>query len=188
MQEARTNHHEGPVRIIIAGPRHKNKEENMDDKRIDLCASYSGGAMQRAGMKLCMRPRQDHSIALKIRVTSILHELGIPANTNGYKYLREGIMIAAEHTGKIKSMTKFLYPMIAQRYDTLPGRVERAMRSSIGKAWDRGNPDVLYQYFGYTVSSEKGKPTNGEFISMIADHLELTQEMQMQRIKEARHG
>ena len=105
--------------------------------------------------------------------SSIIHEVGVPAHIKGYKYVREAIMLTVEDMEIINSVTKVLYPEVAKRYHTTPSRVERAIRHAIEVAWDRGDLETLQKYFGYTVSNTKGKPTNSEFIAMIADRLQL---------------
>lgn len=106
-------------------------------------------------------------------VTEIIHEIGIPAHIKGYQYLREAIMLAVEDMDIINAVTKVLYPEVAKKFNTTPSRVERAIRHAIEVAWDRGDVEVLQKYFGYTVSNIKGKPTNSEFIAMIADKLNI---------------
>ena len=113
--------------------------------------------------------------SLKTRVTSVIHEIGVPAHIKGYQYLREAIMITVRDMDVINAVTKILYPEVAKRYATTPSRVERAIRHAIEVAWDRGDLETLQKYFGYTVSNVKGKPTNSEFIAMIADRLQLQQ-------------
>lgn len=118
--------------------------------------------------------RQEDPIAdLSAQVTSIIHEIGVPAHIKGYQYLREAILIAVEDMDVINAVTKVLYPEVARRYNTTPSRVERAIRHAIEVAWDRGDLETLQKFFGYTVSNTKGKPTNSEFIAMIADRLVL---------------
>ena len=111
--------------------------------------------------------------ALKNMVTSIIHEIGVPAHIKGYQYLREAIIIAVNDMDVINAVTKVLYPEVAKRFGTTPSRVERAIRHAIEVAWDRGDLETLQKYFGYTVSNAKGKPTNSEFIAMISDRLTL---------------
>lgn len=110
---------------------------------------------------------------LESRVTAVIHEIGVPAHIKGYQYLREAIMIAVNDMDVINAVTKVLYPEVAKRFSTTPSRVERAIRHAIEVAWDRGDLETLQKYFGYTVNSTKGKPTNSEFIAMIADRLQL---------------
>lgn len=106
-------------------------------------------------------------------VTSIIHEIGVPAHIKGYQYLREAIMIAVNDMDVINAITKVLYPQVAKTFQTTPSRVERAIRHAIEVAWDRGDLETLQRFFGYTVNSAKGKPTNSEFIALIADRLQL---------------
>ncbi|WDL97041.1 sporulation transcription factor Spo0A [Alicyclobacillus sp. ALC3] len=106
-------------------------------------------------------------------ITQIIHEIGVPAHIKGYHYLREAIGIVFEDVEILGSITKVLYPRIAERFKTTPSRVERAIRHSIEVAWGRGNMDAIRNVFGYTVSVSKTKPTNSEFIAMIADRLRI---------------
>ena len=106
-------------------------------------------------------------------VTEIIHEIGIPAHIKGYQYIREAIIEVVADMDLINAVTKALYPQVAKKYGTTPSRVERAIRHAIEVAWDRGDIEVLQKYFGYTVSGVKGKPTNSEFIALIADKLQL---------------
>ena len=110
---------------------------------------------------------------LEAAVTNIIHEVGVPAHIKGYQFLREAIIMAVKNVEMINQVTKLLYPDIANKYGTTPSRVERAIRHAIEVAWGRGDPKVTESIFGYTVSADKGKPTNSEFIAMIADKLRL---------------
>ena len=121
-----------------------------------------------------LEPEQDDSPTLEAQVTAIIHEVGVPAHIKGYQYLREGIIIAVNDMDVINAVTKVLYPEVAKRFGTTPSRVERAIRHAIEVAWDRGDLETLQKYFGYTVSNTKGKPTNSEFIAMIADRIRLS--------------
>ena len=114
---------------------------------------------------------EEAAVSLKNQVTAIIHEIGVPAHIKGYQYLREAILIAVDNIEVINAVTKVLYPEVARRFATTPSRVERAIRHAIEVAWDRGDLETLQKYFGYTVSNAKGKPTNSEFIAMIADRL-----------------
>ena len=109
-----------------------------------------------------------------IRVTAIMHELGIPAHIKGYLHLRDAILMVTSRVDLLSRITKELYPTIAEKYATTPSRVERAIRHAIEVAWTRGNVEFIDEMFGHTVSQEKGKPTNSEFIAMVADKLRLT--------------
>ena len=111
--------------------------------------------------------------SIETMVTNIIHEIGVPAHIKGYQYLREAIIIAVEDMDVINAITKILYPQVAKTFQTTPSRVERAIRHAIEVAWDRGDLDTLQRFFGYTVSNTKGKPTNSEFIALIADKLQL---------------
>lgn len=115
---------------------------------------------------------------LQIDVTDIIHEIGVPAHIKGYQYLREAIIIAVNDMDVINAITKVLYPQVAKTFQTTPSRVERAIRHAIEVAWDRGDLETLQKYFGYTVSNAKGKPTNSEFIAMIADKMRLDKHQQ----------
>ena len=110
---------------------------------------------------------------LEANVTAIIHEIGVPAHIKGYQYLREAIIMTVEDMDVINAVTKVLYPEVARKFGTTASRVERAIRHAIEVAWDRGDLDTLQKYFGFTVSNSKGKPTNSEFIAMIADRLVL---------------
>lgn len=110
---------------------------------------------------------------LEIKVTNIIHEIGVPAHIKGYQYLRDGIMMVVNNIEVINQITKQLYPDLAKKYKTTPSRVERAIRHAIEVAWNRGQIETVENIFGYTVNSNKGKPTNSEFIAMIADKLRL---------------
>ena len=110
---------------------------------------------------------------LERRVTAIIHDIGVPAHIKGYQYLREAIGLAVEDMDIINAVTKVLYPAVAKKFGTTASRVERAIRHAIEVAWDRGDLETLQKYFGYTVSNAKGKPTNSEFIAMIADRISL---------------
>ena len=110
---------------------------------------------------------------LEFMITDIIHEIGVPAHIKGYHYLREAILMSIKDSEAINSVTKILYPTVAKHNNTTASRVERAIRHAIEVAWDRGNVDVFNSYFGYTIQNEKGKPTNSEFIAMIADNLRL---------------
>ena len=113
---------------------------------------------------------QRTDVELEAVVTDIIHEVGVPAHIKGYQYLREAIILTIKDMDMINAV---LYPEVAKRFNTTPSRVERAIRHAIEVAWDRGDIEVLQRFFGYTVSNIKGKPTNSEFIAMIADSLTL---------------
>lgn len=119
--------------------------------------------------KQVTKPEHD----LEQDVTDMIHEIGVPAHIKGYQYLREAIMMAVEDIDMLNSITKVLYPTIAKKFQTTPSRVERAIRHAIEVAWSRGRMETLDALFGYTVNTGKGKPTNSEFIALIADRIRL---------------
>lgn len=106
-------------------------------------------------------------------VTNIIHDVGVPAHIKGYQYLREAIIMSVNDTEMLNSITKILYPTIAKKFQTTSSRVERAIRHAIEVAWNRGKMDTIDELFGYTINAEKGKPTNSEFIALIADKIRL---------------
>lgn len=110
---------------------------------------------------------------LEVVVTDMIHQLGVPAHIKGYHYLRTAILLAIDDKELLESITKLLYPTVAKKYDTTSSRVERAIRHAIEIAWDRGNIETLNSFFGYTVNTCKGKPTNSEFIALVTDKLRL---------------
>lgn len=110
---------------------------------------------------------------LETDVTNIIHEIGVPAHIKGYQYLRDSIIMSVNDIEMLNSITKILYPTIAKKHQTTPSRVERAIRHAIEVAWSRGKMDTIEELFGYTVSNGKGKPTNSEFIALIADKIRL---------------
>lgn len=110
---------------------------------------------------------------LEYMITEIIHQIGVPAHIKGYHYLRDAIMLSIKDGEMINSVTKLLYPTVAKKHGTTSSRVERAIRHAIEVAWDRGDIDTLNSYFGYTIQNDRGKPTNSEFIAMIADKMRL---------------
>ena len=127
-----------------------------------------GGSKRQAGTGKAIPNTNIESL-----VTGIVHEIGVAAHIKCYQYLREAIIIAVNDMDVINAITKVLYPQVAKTFQTTPSRVERAIRHAIEVAWDRGDLDTLQRFFGYTVSNTKGKPTNSEFIALIADKLQL---------------
>ena len=117
--------------------------------------------------------REDRTPDIETQVTKIIHQIGVPAHIKGYQYLRTAILLTVRDSDIINSVTKILYPTVAKKYQTTTSRVERAIRHAIEVAWDRGDVDTLNSYFGYTIQDQRGKPTNSEFIAMIADNLRL---------------
>ncbi|MBQ8928681.1 MAG: sporulation transcription factor Spo0A [Oscillospiraceae bacterium] len=118
-------------------------------------------------------PRSERGGDLELIVTDVIHQLGVPAHIKGYHYLRAAILASIDNAELLESVTKLLYPAVASQFNTTPSRVERAIRHAIEIAWDRGDLDMLNDFFGYTVNTCKGKPTNSEFIALITDKLRL---------------
>lgn len=151
-------------------------------KPFDIKVAEPNQITPRAGerrVREMNRPRQKeeentyNSGNLETDVTDIIHEIGVPAHIKGYQYLRDAIILSVNDMEMLNSITKILYPTIAKRHQTTPSRVERAIRHAIEVAWSRGKMDTIDQLFGYTVSNGKGKPTNSEFIALIADKIRL---------------
>lgn len=161
--------------------------ENITQRVVELGADYYilkpfnmdvliSRIRQLANTVTTQRPAATQAIKtrpLDVEVTNIIREIGIPAHIKGYQYLRDAIMMIINEIELLGAVTKVLYPMIAEKYTTTPSRVERAIRHAIEVAWSRGNMDMINRLFGYTVKLEKGKPTNSEFMAMIADKLRM---------------
>lgn len=166
-------------------------QENITRRAVELGASYyilkpfsmevladrirqlDGTPQVRETIPAAHGRKTSRKVPLEEEVTEVLHQIGIPAHIKGYQYLRKAIMMVVEEVELLGSVTKILYPTIAQAFDTTPSRVERAIRHAIEVAWSRNNIDVIKKFFGYTIKTEKGKPTNSEFIAMMADRLRL---------------
>ncbi|EEG78308.1 sporulation transcription factor Spo0A [Dethiobacter alkaliphilus] len=164
-------------------------QEDITRKAVELGASYyilkpfnmdvlverirllGNGQAPAPSVSTLSRPVKRSS--LESDVTNIIHEIGIPAHIKGYHYLREAIMMVVEEVDLLGSVTKILYPRIAEKYDTTSSRVERAIRHAIEVAWSRNNIETIKKFFGYTINTERGKPTNSEFIALVADRLRL---------------
>lgn len=150
----------------------KDKNKNPENAKF---TTYTLGGMK--GMtvdsSLSMGMETKKEFDLEKDVTDMIHELGVPAHIKGYQYLREAIMMAVEDMEMLSSITKILYPTIAKKFQTTPSRVERAIRHAIEVAWSRGRMETLDEMFGYTINTGKGKPTNSEFIALIADKIRL---------------
>ena len=141
------------------------KEPNCSRKLKLTALETLRGCEQRAQM--------DATDTLELRITEAIHECGVPAHIKGYQYVREAIRLAVHDPSIVNFVTKEMYPQIAEKYNTTSSRVERAIRHAVELAWDRGDIDVLKSWFGYTVQPAKGRPTNSEFIALIADRLRL---------------
>ncbi len=136
-----------------------------------LCSHIAALAAAREGISCT--PDATDTPDIETQVTKIIHQIGVPAHIKGYQYLRTAILLTVKDSDIINSVTKILYPSVAKKYQTTTSRVERAIRHAIEVAWDRGDVDTLNSYFGYTIQNNRGKPTNSEFIAMIADNLRL---------------
>ena len=142
--------------------------EEMAERILTLCGKAKIEVLRRPAAAV---PASGGS--LEIRVTEIIHQIGVPAHIKGYQYLRDAILMAIEDEEIINAVTKRLYPAVAKKHGTTSSRVKRAIRHAIEVAWDRGDVDVLNSYFGYTIHNGRGKPTNSEFIAMISDKFRL---------------
>ena len=131
---------------------------------------------------MCIRDWRMQKLELESEITSLLHEVGIPAHIKGYMYLRTAILETYLNVDFLGQITKVLYPEIARKYETTASRVERAIRHAIEVAWNRGNIDAIDEIFGYTISASKAKPTNSEFIAMIADKLRLEHRLKNKKV------
>lgn len=141
--------------------------------RIKRVRSRTERSASRSRMGSCESQKSYMEHNLETDVTNIIHEVGGPAHIKGYQYLRDAIIMSVGDMEMLNSITKILYPTIAKRHQTTPSRVERAIRHAIEVAWSRGKMDTIDELFGYTVSNGKGKPTNSEFIALIADKIRL---------------
>ncbi len=137
-----------------------------------LCRHITSLARSRDGEEETVK-EEEKTPDMESQVTKIIHQIGVPAHIKGYQYLRTAILLTVNDNEIINSVTKILYPSVAKQYQTTTSRVERAIRHAIEVAWDRGDVDTLNSYFGYTIQNNRGKPTNSEFIAMIADNLRL---------------
>lgn len=144
-------------------------------KRIRQMFSSTQSTVEVRRNSLLVTDAQDYSNSnsLEAEITNIMHEIGVPAHIKGYLYLRDAIQMVVNDVELLSAVTKELYPAIAKKYNTTPSRVERAIRHAIEVAWSRGEIDTINKVFGYTVHNDKGKPTNSEFIAMVADKLRL---------------
>ncbi len=144
------------------------------DKEFQIMITVPSGKGNGAQGSEVKKEKEEAERDLEQDVTNMIHEIGVPAHIKGYQYLREAIMMSVEDPSMISSITKILYPTIAKRFQTTPSRVERAIRHAIEVAWSRGRMETLDALFGYTIDTGKGKPTNSEFIALIADRIRLS--------------
>ncbi len=155
------------IMITVPGTMTERKEEARDRGII-----FAGDDKQMYKAETGNRVKAERD--LEKDVTDMIHEIGVPAHIKGYQYLREAIMMSVNDIEMLSSITKVLYPTIAKKYETTSSRVERAIRHAIEVAWNRGRMETLNALFGYTISGGKGKPTNSEFIALIADKIRLS--------------
>jgi len=131
-----------------------------------------------ATSKATRQPQSAKPVSLESRITQIMRDVGVPAHIKGYQYMRDAVLLVVDDMELISSVTKRLYPELAKKYKTTPSRVERAIRHAIEVAWTRGQVETIHELFGYTINTKKGKPTNSEFIAMIADKLRLENKLE----------
>ena len=143
-----------------------------DDRKVREVIDDVMKAKRNDNYQNMVEPENDSTV-LEAVVTDIIHEIGVPAHIKGYQYLRSAILMAVQDMDILNSITKQLYPSIAEEYGTTSSRVERAIRHAIEVAWGRGSMDTINDLFGYTINAGKGKPTNSEFIALIADKIRL---------------
>ena len=148
--------------------------ETLTDRLRDVTMSESSKLYEVRGTKY-ISARQNKRVGepVEVKVTNLIHDLGVPAHIKGYQYLREAIIASVDNEEMINAVTKTLYPLLSKKFNTTPSRVERAIRHAIEVAWNRGEIAVHDKIFGYTVNSNKGKPTNSEFIALLADKIRL---------------
>lgn len=175
---------EKPLVILLSAIDNSDFEEQMISAGADYYflkpvnpASVAKRVQRLSGWKNEKNKRLGKSYTdddIEVIISDIMRQIGVPAHIKGYQYLRTSIMLCINDSQMLGSVTKILYPTVAKMYGTTASRVERAIRHAIEVAWDRGDVDVLSGYFGYTIQSQRGKPTNSEFIAMIADKLKLS--------------
>ena len=150
--------------------------ESFADRLMQI-SEFETSKVQNKSKEVVYNEKVNQEVSLEVKITEILHEVGVPAHIKGYQYLRSSIIDVVNNIELLGAITKELYPMIAQKYGTTPSRVERAIRHAIEVAWTRGKIETINHIFGYTIQNNKGKPTNSEFIAMISDKLRLEQKV-----------
>lgn len=158
--------------VQSAGAEYFLLKPQSEEAIYDTIKSFSE-RLSRTGFEFVPKEDSEVSYDLEFLVTEFIHELGVPAHIKGYQYVRTAIMMVVENMELLNYITKQLYPVIAKKYSTTSSRVERAIRHSIEVAWSRGRPETMNKIFGYTIDNGKGKPTNSEFIAMVADRIRL---------------
>ena len=173
-----------PVIAVVTALNNVQMAKQATDAGADCCMlkPVDAGQLENRLINLLNEPvkpfRQSsgettNTNSLEFQITNIIHNVGVPAHIKGYQYLRSAIMMTVEDSEVINSVTKVLYPSVAKKHLTTSSRVERAIRHASEVAWDRGDLEILNSIFGYTVQNSRGKPTNSEFIALIADNLRL---------------
>ena len=165
---------EKPLVLLLSSMDTPEFEEQMIPVRPQSVAHRISRLSQWKAKSKNPRSADVQGADLDLIISDIMRQIGVPAHIKGYQYLRSAIKLSVEDSEMMSSVTKLLYPTVAKMHGTTASRVERAIRHAIEVAWDRGDVDVLSSYFGYTIQSQRGKPTNSEFIAMIADKLKLT--------------
>lgn len=150
--------------------------ESLAERLLQM-SETENSKVQNKGQEIVYNDKINSELSLEVKITDILHEVGVPAHIKGYQYLRTSIIDVVNNIELLGAITKELYPMIAMKYETTSSRVERAIRHAIEVAWTRGKIETINNIFGYTIHNNKGKPTNSEFIAMIADKLRLEQKV-----------
>ncbi len=184
IDEAKKRAPKTPLIIVVTSINNVNMVQQAMDAGADCCMLKPIDIAQLENRivtlmndkaKIMHRSGTDPSVtnSLEFQITTIIHNVGVPAHIKGYQYLRSAIMMTVEDSEVINSVTKVLYPSVAKKHLTTSSRVERAIRHAIEVAWDRGDLEILNSIFGYTVQNSRGKPTNSEFIALIADNLRL---------------
>jgi two-component system response regulator (stage 0 sporulation protein A) len=184
MEHMNSSLNEKPLVFVISSVNSQDFEEQMINAGVDYyfikpvtAKSVSKRIVSLASWKTEKKKRESSSLMesdIDVVISDIMRQIGVPAHIKGYQYLRTAIRLSVNDSEMLGSVTKLLYPTVAKMYGTTASRVERAIRHAIEVAWDRGDVDVLSSYFGYTIQSQRGKPTNSEFIAMIADKLKLS--------------
>ena len=184
-RNADTGKDTAPIFIIVSSVSNQNLFIQATEAGAELCllkpvnlnslCEHIQSILSRRNreMAVAAMKTEEKTPDIESQVTQIIHQIGVPAHIKGYQYLRTAILLTVQDSDIINSVTKVLYPSVAKKYSTTTSRVERAIRHAIEVAWDRGDVDTLNSYFGYTIQQGRGKPTNSEFIAMIADNLRL---------------
>ena len=164
-----------PVFIVVSDVLNKFIEHQVMENGASyfLSKPYDLESLSYIVKSVCRKPIPSNCTDTEIMVTDVIQKLGIPAQIKGYHYLRTAVLSAIENSQLMECVTKQLYPCVAKKYDTTSSRVERAIRHAIEIAWDRGNAEIINNFFGYTIDTYRSRPTNSEFIALITDKIRL---------------